>query len=82
MNISIERIRLQLPAGFEPRAGNIARLLGDALGTLDCQQNIQLKRLSLAPQEVTLQQTDRQVAGQLAQAIHAQLAEGGDKCSR
>ena len=82
MNISIERIQLQLPAGFEQRAETIARLLGDELGQLNWQGNYRIGQLAVAPQVVSPQHSDGQIAGQLAQSIHAQVMKGGGECSR
>lgn len=82
MNISIERLHMQLPAGFGHRAESIGRLLGDELARLNWQGDHQLEHLQLSPQEVSHHHSDGQIAGQLAQAIHSQVTNGGDGCSR
>ncbi|OEU72382.1 MAG: hypothetical protein BA864_11285 [Desulfuromonadales bacterium C00003093] len=82
MNISIERIQLHLPVGFEQRADSIARLLGDELGRLSWRTDYRIDHLTVAPQTVAYHHSDARIAGQLAQTIHAQVTKGGGGCSR
>ena len=77
MQLSIDRLNLQLPPGFEARGEAIARLIGDELSQLPLSGVRQLAHLSLPPQHVHAQASDRQIAGQIARAIHGQLGRGG-----
>jgi len=75
--LRIDRLRLSLPAGFERRAGRIARLLGDELAALPLAAGeVRLDRLALPPVDVARGASDRQVAGAVAAAVAAGLNPG------
>lgn len=71
--IDIQNLRLQLPEGFESRAGRIGRLLGDALAQYPATQSARIDQLRVGPLTLKEGASDRQVAQQIAQAIHRRL---------
>jgi len=73
--LTIDRLRLSLPAGFEPRAGRIASLVAHELaGRLPSGAGeVHLDRLALPAVKVGRGASDRQVAGAVAKAIAAGL---------
>jgi hypothetical protein len=76
--LTIDKLRLSLPAGYEPRAGRIARLIADELATLPLQENasqenVSIARLQLPALHVAHGASDRHVAGAIASAIAAQV---------
>ena len=77
--LTIGRLRLSLPAGFEARAGRIASLVGDELAARLplAAGDVRLDRLTLPPVNVAPGASDRQVAGAVATAIAAGLSSGG-----
>jgi hypothetical protein len=76
--LTIGRLRLSLPAGYEARARRIASLVGDELaGRLPLAAGeVSLDRLVLPPVDVARGASDRQVAGAVAGAIAAGLKPG------
>jgi hypothetical protein len=76
--LKIDRLRLSLPAGFEARAGRIARLVGDELAGLPLAAGeLQLDHLALPPVSVARGASDRRVAGAVAAAIASGLNPNG-----
>lgn len=71
--LHIERLRLQLPPGFEHRAHNIARLVGDHLAGHRHTGSMRLDRLSIQGGDISPHATDRQIAAQLARRISTTL---------
>jgi hypothetical protein len=73
--LRIGRLRLSLPAGFEPRARRIASLVAHELaGRLPLAGGeVSLDRLALPPVDVARGASDRQVASAVAGAIAAGL---------
>jgi hypothetical protein len=72
--LKIGRLRLSLPAGYEPRARRIASLVADELAGLSLGAgDVSLDRLALPSVEVSRGASDRQVAGKVAAAIAAGL---------
>jgi hypothetical protein len=76
-------LRIELPAGFERRAGRIARLVGEALAA---QPDLAGRRpdaagpiahLAVPPMHVDPRRSDRAIAGHIAQSIRAALGAGG-----
>ena len=76
MNLTVDRLSLRLPPGFEHRADTIARRVGDELAQLQWAGGYDLDHLHLAPQTVRPEQSDRQIAAQIARAIHSQITRG------
>jgi hypothetical protein len=75
--LTIDTLRLQLPAGFEGRAERIGRLVGDALariGTGVPGPELTLERL--APPRITIAPgaSDFDVAASIASSVSRQIA--------
>lgn len=76
LNLTVDRFSLQLPPGFEHRADTIARRVGDELSRLPWSGDYELDHLQLAPQTVRPEQSDHQIAAQIARAIYSQITRG------
>lgn len=76
MNLTIDRLSIQLPPGFEHRADAIARRIGDELARLHWSGEVVRESLRLAPVQVRAELSDRQIAAQIAGAIHQQITTG------
>ena len=72
--LTIDKLRLTLPSGFEPRAGRIARLVADELAALPLNESASMERLQLPALNVAHGASDRHVAGAIASAIAAQVS--------
>jgi len=71
--LHIDRMRMQLPAGFEHRAANIAQLVGDAMGKYQATENQTLDRLAIGPVQISPNATDQEIAHSIAERITATL---------
>jgi hypothetical protein len=71
MPAEIGRLLLQLPTGFEDRAGRIGRLVGEALAQRDDLPAGRIEQLQVGPVRVDVRDSDRAVAQQIADSIHA-----------
>jgi hypothetical protein len=81
MNLTIERIRLQLPPGLEHRADAIARRLGDELARLPWSGSVSVQQVNVPAQTVQPAWSDQQIARHLALAVQGQIArQGGESC--
>ncbi|MFA5241079.1 MAG: hypothetical protein WC029_01980 [Sulfuricella sp.] len=81
MNLTIDRIRLQLPPGLEHRADAIARRLGDELARLPWSGSLNVSQVNLPAQSVQPAWSDQQIARHLAVAVQGQIArQGGESC--
>ena len=67
--LSVERLHLQLPAGFEHRAEGIARLVGEKLATVPIKTSVTLDRLSLKPVRIGENATNQQIAQNIVKSI-------------
>lgn len=74
--IDIDRLKLQLPEGFEHRAGRISRMIGDQLALTPIQSTQRFEQLSIGPVQIGRAATDQQVARDIARAIQQQLNGG------
>ncbi len=74
--LHIERMRMQLPAGFEHRASAIARLVGESMAEIHLSENRTLDRLSISPVQVLPNATDQEIAQSVAERIALTL--GGE----
>ena len=74
--IHIERIRMQLPPGFEHRASSIARLVGESMAGIHPAENRRLDNLSIGPVRVSRNATDQEIAGTVTERIAATLGAG------
>lgn len=79
--ISIDRLRLTLPAGFDRRADAVARRVAEELADLPQADSRRLARLTLPPLTLDPRLGDREIARRIAGAIHERLSApdaGGD----
>ena len=74
--LNIERMRIQLPAGFEHRASTIARLVAESLAEIHPSENRKLDRLSIGPVQVLPNATDQEIAQNVAEQITSMLGRG------
>ena len=74
--LHIERMRMQLPEGFEHRASTIARLVGESMAEIHLSKNRALDRLSISPVQVSPNATDQQIANSVAEQIASTLGGG------
>ena len=75
--LTIDRLRLRLPAGFERRAERIGRLVGDALARIDTGAPgaaLTLDRLALPPITIAPGASDFDVAAGVASSVRCQIA--------
>ena len=71
--LHIERMRMQLPAGFEHRATNITQLVGNAMGQYQATDNQTLDSLTIGPLQISPNATDQEIAHSIAERITAVL---------
>jgi hypothetical protein len=71
--ISIDRLRLTLPAGFDRRADAVARRVVEELAGLPQADSRRLARLTLPPMTLDPRLGDREIARRIATAIHERL---------
>ncbi len=74
--LRIERMRMQLPTGFEHRASTIARLVGESMAEIHPTENRTLDRLSISPVQVSPNATDQEIAHSVAERIASTLGGG------
>jgi len=72
--LSIDRLRLQLPAEYADRAAGIARLLADELAALPVQSSQRLEQLVVPPVSVMPGASDQQIARSIAAGVQAGLS--------
>ena len=71
--LRIDRLRMQLPAGFKHRASSIARLVGESMAGIHPSQNRTLDRLSIGPIQVSPNSTDQDIAHSVTERIASTL---------
>ena len=76
VNLTIDRLSLSLPSGFEHRADTIARGVGDELARLPWPGDCRVDHLQVAPLTLRPELSNHQIAAQIARAIHSRLTEG------
>ena len=74
--LRIDRMRMQLPEGFEHRASTIARLVGESMAEIHPSENRTLDRLSISPIQVLPNATDQEIAHSVAERIASTLGRG------
>ena len=74
--LHIERMRLQLPAGYEHRAALIARMVGESLAEYQPSENRKLDSLTIGPVRVMPNASDQEIAQNIAQQITSVLGRG------
>ncbi len=71
--LTIDRMRLNLPEGFDHRGKHIGRLVAHKLAGMSLKTSLHITRLVVPPVQVHPAFTDEQVAHRVAMAIHNQL---------
>ncbi|SEM71624.1 hypothetical protein [Nitrosomonas marina] len=71
--LTIEKMNLKLPRGFEKRADAIAREVARQLARMPLTQSYEYKTLMIPGVVVFNGETDQVIAGRIAQSIHRQL---------
>ncbi len=71
--LTIDRLRLKLPAALQNRAGEIVRLLSEEMAGIPLTSGRYLERLALPPLAVTPETGSREVARTIVAAIAAKL---------
>ncbi|MCP4433617.1 MAG: hypothetical protein GY806_21775 [Gammaproteobacteria bacterium] len=67
--LHIERMRLQLPSGYEHRASFIARMVGESLAEFQPSENRKLDSLTIGQVQVMPNASDQEIAHNIAQRI-------------
>jgi hypothetical protein len=73
--LTIDRMRLNLPEGFDHRGKHIGRLVAHKLAGMSLKTSLHIKRLVVPPVQVHPAFTDEQVAHRVAMSIHSQLGK-------
>jgi len=71
--IDIERLKLALPPGYEPRAAGIAREFAAALAPLAALGPLSLERLDLAPLPISPGASDRDIGVAMAHEVQRRI---------
>ena len=76
--LTVDRLSLRLPAGFEHRANRIASLVAQQLATTQLSASQAIAHMRVSGVEMTASHTDHDIAARIGQAIQRQLgAQGG-----
>jgi hypothetical protein len=76
--LTIDRLRLHLPAECRDRAHLIARMVADELTLLPVENGSKIDRVSVPSITVAPGTADRQIARQIATAVQSQLNGTGN----
>lgn len=71
--LHIERMRMQLPAGFEHRASSIGRLVADEMAGFEPSEARTVNRLSIKPVQVSPNATDQEIARDIVRQVVSRL---------
>jgi hypothetical protein len=71
--LTIDRMRLNLPEGFDDRGEHIGRLVAHKLAGISLKTTLRVKRLSVPPVQAHPAFSDEQVARRVAMAILGRL---------
>lgn len=74
--LHIEKMRIQLPAGFEHRASRIARLVGESMAEIESTERLVLDRLTVGPIQTSPNATDQEIAQSITNQISSMLGRG------
>ena len=74
--LHIERMRLRLPAGYEHRASFIARMVGESLAEYKPSEKRNLDSLAIGPVQIMPNDSDQEIAHNIAQRITSVLGRG------
>lgn len=77
--ITIDRLSLSLPSGFETRAANIAHELANALATLEPSSSLALRELRVPAVRVVVSASDAAIARDIAAAIGRTLGKAAGR---
>ena len=69
----IDRMRIQLPAGFEHRASNISDLIGESMSGFQPKENKKLDNLSIGPIHIPNNASDHDIARNVVEQLTAIL---------
>ena len=69
----IDRMRIQLPAGFEHRASNISDLIGESMSEFQPKENKKLDNLSIGPIHISSNASDHDIARNVVEQMTAIL---------
>jgi len=67
--LHINRMRIQLPSGYEHRSSTITRLIGKSLENFQPTENRTFDHLSIGPLQVALDATDQEIASSVIERI-------------
>lgn len=73
--LSVDRLRMLLPAGMEHRSARIAREVANELANLQITESARIETLSLPAMQVTLSHSDQQIAKQIASSISRAITQ-------
>jgi hypothetical protein len=73
--LNIERLRMQLPAGFEHRASTIAGLVAEAMTAFNPTDKLTMERLSIGPLRISQNTTDQEIAHVVVEQITSTIRE-------
>ena len=71
--LTIDRLRLNLPSGYQQRAASIGRRLAVELAKMPLRHDLQLERLRLPPVDIVPGAGDGQIARRIAAAVQGRL---------
>lgn len=77
MPLTIDQLHLTLPGHFAARAETVARRVGDALARRPVTRSLALSQLTMTLPPAAPGETDDQLAGRIADAIHDAIVRGG-----
>lgn len=71
--LTIDRLKLSLPSGFEKRADGIARLVASELAAFPVTRDAHVAHLSVPAVQIAPHATDRHIASAIAGGIRSRL---------
>ncbi len=75
--LTVDRLSLRLPAGFEHRASSIASLVAQQLATTQLSASQAIAHMRVGEVETTASHTDHDIAVRIGQAIQRELGAQG-----
>jgi hypothetical protein len=73
--LNIERLRMQLPAGFEHRASTIASLVAEAMADFHPTDELTMEKLSIGPVRISQNATDQEIAHVVVEQIDSKIRD-------
>ena len=74
--LTIDRLSLRLPPGFEDRAAGLVRLIGDRLASFEWPHDASVDHLRVDHALTTAETSNEALAGQIAAAVARQFRGG------